>query len=435
MIKTTKLVSVCLVMILLASLFFISGTTAQNIADTNLPNTDDDITGDAENDTLSSTDDDITVDTKPSTYPTTPDRFGYSDATHGQFYGLTGNVVGVYAAQIIYLDPSGTTYNPFFIPSLVVKCNSNLGSYYGIDDMKITATAKFPNGTVVQAWQYDGLEHVLSPDSKVPELERGISKVINVLSSYYPAVSITNDLTWGSSSGGGLLDGWTVTDSKSSSGATSTFHQDWYFAIPPSERGHQFKFNLLCDPQVPGNYVIDVNYEIKLGGAGYSLVSFNQQVIYQYQPTPSKGYASRVDSTFSSGSGANMYQPNWITNYPNGQGATIWATTTGSKAVLNVELLNLQNSYNPVRGHVYIRGFAYVQGSRLLVYASNDNKNWTEILDCNVYTSNNEYQYISCNKNLSWQLNNDFKYLSIVSWNSNGQSSDLNLDAVCIYNY
>ena len=423
LIKTTKLMSICLAFVLLSPLFLISGVTAQDSTDTNLSAMDDDKIFDAESDANLSTD------------PTTPDRFAYSNEAHGQFYSsTTGNVVGVYAAQVVYLDPSGTTYNPFFIPSLVVKCDSNLGNYWGIDDIKITAIAKFPNGTAVQSWQYDSLGHVLSPDNKVSELEQGISKVINVLKSYYPAVSIANDLTWGSSSGGGLLDGWTVTDSKSGSGATSTFHQDWYFAIPPSERGHQFKFNLLCDPQSPGNYVIDINYDIKLGGAGYSHVSFDQQIIYQYRPTPSKGYALSVDSTYTSSLASAIIDPSWITGLPDGAGAKLYSGTKGNKAVLNVKLRNASNINDPIRGHVYIYGYEYTSGSRLIVYASNDNINWIQILDCNIYT-NSQYQYINCNQNLSWQLNNDFKYLSIVAWNSNGQASDLNLDAVCIYNY
>jgi len=410
-VKSIKIMSVCLVMVLMASMFLISGVNAQ-ADEPELPPLDlDSRTALPGNSTLPIPDD-------PE-----PDRFGYSNEKCGQLYSTTGAAVGVYGAQVVYLDPSGTDSNPFFVPTVVVKCDSNLGNYWGVFDIVITATAKFPNGTPVQLFQYNSLEHLITPESAAgaTQFQQGITMVVNMIKNSFPSISFVPDITTGSTSGGGFLDGWTVADSKSGNSATSTFHQTWYVAIPPSQRGHQFSFRLQCDPQVPGNYVVDFNYDITLGGAGYAHESINQQVVYEYNPTPG-ARISRVESYSKLNSGS-VNNPGNVVGFIDEQCAQLYAPYKYDQAMIVGEL-NTQKS-----GRVYIYGYigpGYLY-TNLLVYTSSDGVNWNQLPYNYVYKS--KLGYIDCGKA------NNIKYVSIVLYNHNDCSSMVYVDAVYVYNY
>jgi hypothetical protein len=414
MIKAKKIASVCFVIVLMASLFLISGVNGAITSPILPPINSDSRTTYTGNSTM----------TLPEIV--TPNRYEYTQIVSGQIYDPLNNLLGKYGALVAYDYKQNSLNDISFFPSLAVKATSG----YYISEMKITVTGTKPDGQPISGIEFTNVNHLITPESNTPEWAHALTDIANIISPIAPA-GIAAAINVGTTASSNILDGWAISTGTGVNSAWTRFYVSG--GISPllvSERGFQCHFKLHCDPDLPGDYTINVQYEMVIRPKMGSLPppttkAFDQQITYEFRAPP-KAYVSKIEDYSYYGSAAGINNPNYLTgNTVDGLFAHLHAGDYGDQAVI-IGRLNTQKT-----GRVYLYGYS-TSGyfSHLLVYVSYDGNNWgNPILNAYVWTPNEEKFYIDCG------LASNINYIAIAAYDDLGWSAALNIDAVCIYNY
>lgn len=145
------------------------------------------------------------------------------------------------------------------------------------------------------------------------------------------------------------------------------------------------------------------------------------------------GYASTVVTDFSSiYGGSYVYYPyNMQDSKPDGKFGEMYsgAYQDGKSTVIATMYNKATGNFNAQTGHLYVYATGMSYGSRLLVFGSTSSGGgWFSIT--NTLVCNTSPDYIYCG-----YVSGDFKYLSIVAYNSNGAPSYINIDSIEVYKW
>lgn len=142
-----------------------------------------------------------------------------------------------------------------------------------------------------------------------------------------------------------------------------------------------------------------------------------------------KGYANTVYKTEKTGTAQIYFEYKITEDFADKQHAELYPGGYGKKAAIYVDMRNFNNPGASLSGYVYYRGYtSSYSPSHILIFASNDNCNWTTIHDMGFYTGGSGGETtINCG------YVSNFRYLSIVIYNNNYNSASVYLDTVYIF--
>jgi hypothetical protein len=176
----------------------------------------------------------------------------------GQIYDQNlniGRLCGNFGTITRYDYDGGTNPDPFFYPTVESHSDSS-GAYY-VTDLKITVTGTKPDGEPI-----DGIMGFASqacedsPHSTGSSWKDAMTAVCNWIVSQIPYGASTL-LQYGQSLGGSSLG----------SDAASTW-AEWTQGSNPttatSDKGLEFRVQLLCDPSLTGLYILNVHYHAEI---------------------------------------------------------------------------------------------------------------------------------------------------------------------------
>lgn len=141
-----------------------------------------------------------------------------------------------------------------------------------------------------------------------------------------------------------------------------------------------------------------------------------------------KGYGSDTAIEYI-GSGRVYNKDNIAGNLVDRNYANLYSGGANNRAVLYVNMYNVKNPGASLSGTIYLRGYSASSGSHLYVTASNDKVNWWIVKEMNYYTPNTE----STADDLILGHVNNFKYLAITVVNDKNYVSDLYFDTVRVF--
>ncbi|MCL2477375.1 hypothetical protein [Candidatus Bathycorpusculum sp.] len=414
MVETTKLMSVCLVTILLASLFLISGVSGTD-TDSILSSTNDSKTSNAGNDTP-----------RPTEPPIT--RFETEPIITGQI--MAGSyVLGKYGATVTYDAKQGGN-DPQYYPALVVKC---IDTMY-ITEMKISVTGTKPDGNPMGALDFGSNAHLLTPcdtGTQWPTALGGAMSTIASLIQYAAPAGIGATIAIGQTLwGGGPSDGYTVTNGFSGNSAYTKYVIGGIGSLTPKERGYQYRFSLHCDPDMPGEYKFTITYRIVLSDGsipGGIVEEFSQKLTYTFNDSPKiTSYAQSLVDAYNTGGGGYVSNAgNVLEKKIDLKYANLYSGSYTNGATLIVKMAN-----TPVSGYLRLYGYSpSANGGVLRVFVTNTAGVWTEVLHTNLYTPNGA-GFIDCGYVTS------IVNVAIIAYHEySGYPSYINVDAVFIKPY
>jgi hypothetical protein len=302
-----------------------------------------------------------------------------------------------YGYEVAYDSTGGSSSTPYFYPSLEVVTQGWVGlNFYSIKNMKITVNGTKPDGTAISGINFGDLAQINSPKDTGTEWANALTAVWNVLKGYDPT-HLTSAIIIADVSGGSVDH-----DSQSA-------WANWNWGAANIQKGLQFRFKLLCDPNLGGTYTLTIKYHMEifvgLPASGYivNTSDFYQTITYEYTPpyvssiTGSgwiSGYADSGDETYMIGYEADS-------NF-----AYIVAYNSGAAYISG--MLNTERSGQT---DIYLYGFAFGVGAHVYVYVSSQpSGNWHAVNDLMIYQTNNAPIHVATTQYT-------YKYILICNFN------------------